>query len=479
MNISTTPSSEINEYISERLINQKEPSWSTTRKLTDIALKVIFGGGIGVLATIPFAPLSVHFSKRLNIPGEKAIGYILATANSSSYFFITLWANLENVEGLTTPKTQLEKKITQKDNLAYLASSYFVAVTLGLVSQVPFAYLAYDQNKQNLLMPILIIVADSSFPILSVNRAIKSITTRIFSKSKNKQTQHLLKNFDRFLSNRIDWIAKGGTTDTELTLKEGFSHKKIDSASKLIDFILQQESQNSLTPPTPLQKVKTGARFLGYGGGMSCALSELIVLWVLSNKGWDSVIDSTPISRSLSVVVILVQVYLLVQVYGETCADLSEKSIEAITCSTTKSAHKTENKWFKAAKISIFAQSLLTFGPSMETAMSYFKDKGTQYYLGITTSIGIACLTLHSMQDILKRFVNARAKENSEQEKLLKFKSQLEALSALLKSANQDAITKFFLNFNDKQLSMLSTEKINKADLYLDLQPTDTTHLLA
>ena len=153
----------LNKYILEKPIRgiptQETSRQKTIRTSAQVAAVII--GGCGNLTFI-------------NITGKlagdnEAYKWALVAGNTVAFGTITAWILLKMVNAQLRPRTVDELALIQSQTPRWLRNSIkTTAITAGLISQIPVAYIAYAYNNNNILYPIVILTSNASLPIHSL-----------------------------------------------------------------------------------------------------------------------------------------------------------------------------------------------------------------------------------------------------------------------------------------------------------------------
>lgn len=159
MSIYQINNSLIARHIENTLIEEQDIHESQKRTVIKNSLKaigILFSG----LAKVPFIPINLDL---------KEMGYfrfVLAGGNTLGFWALESWSVIHIIDDIFGPKSKEEKLIT-KDQIKgiHKTIAIFSGLILSVASQAVFAYLAYEYNDKNIIMPIMMLPT-VNFPFL-------------------------------------------------------------------------------------------------------------------------------------------------------------------------------------------------------------------------------------------------------------------------------------------------------------------------
>lgn len=176
MTINSIQPSNIYNFIQD----QKEPPSSSCALKIARYSSQLSAIGLALCARIPAIPIS-----RKAGGSFAPFGWTLATVNIISYGSLIAWSFLKIIEEKTRAKTPEEKELKSTLKPHTKAAILTASVFLGVFSQIPFGYMAYEYNNNSWLMAGTILLGDSPFPIYSLILSFeKTIRMQSFRKAK-------------------------------------------------------------------------------------------------------------------------------------------------------------------------------------------------------------------------------------------------------------------------------------------------------
>lgn len=118
----------------------------------------------GVGARIPAINVARKFGG-----DNQAYGWSLAVINVISYGSLIAWGFVKMLNAEMKVVSEDEKLLKAKSKSNIPLPGKVAIATIGIFSQTPFAYMAYQYNEKNIGMAVFILVADASLPIYSLN----------------------------------------------------------------------------------------------------------------------------------------------------------------------------------------------------------------------------------------------------------------------------------------------------------------------
>lgn len=168
-----TDSDLIVRCIDQRIFDVAPPSESNCRKNSRRIAKALAIIG-GPIARLPFVRIPMKHA------GENTFyQIILVYGNTTSYGAVISWCFLKIVDSQMTSRTSDEVALTEINKSPCFKTTLKIGLTaMGVLAQVPLAYLAYYYNDKDILYPIAVLVMDSAFPIYSLLLSAEEISRR-------------------------------------------------------------------------------------------------------------------------------------------------------------------------------------------------------------------------------------------------------------------------------------------------------------
>ena len=163
-------------FIEKNVINEITPQESKIHLIARRCLQTVAVCG-AFSARLLFVRIAYEFTD------NPIYGTLLAGSSALSYGAIISWCLLNVIDDLLSPQLEEEKSIKKNTFSGYKHTIFKVGlVFLGVISQIPMAYMTYYYNGI-ILFPIAVLLIDSGFPIYSLNLTFEKILKRIKKRS--------------------------------------------------------------------------------------------------------------------------------------------------------------------------------------------------------------------------------------------------------------------------------------------------------
>lgn len=422
------------------------PSPSCCRRIGKIS-SGIFAAGLALCARIPAIPISRKAG------GEFApFGWTLAMVNIISYGSLISWSFLKVIEEKTRAKTEEEKELkstfSPQIQVAILATSVF----LGVFSQIPFGYMAYEYNNSSWLMAGTILLGDSPFPIYSL--------TLSFEKTIRKKSLLKIKKTDpKFLENRSNLLKT--TKYFKKSLPERFL-QKIGSDRALL--VLNQGMKRK----RPIWQ--KGARGFTKGVGVIATFGRLLMFSALAYEGASLISGGTKqnpngvggevFACSIALLVALSNVYLLKTVILKSSVKNVQLGIDLLTKNyqpTLGDAMRT--KLYRALQISSLILVALSFSTPYQVSKDTFehsvfhnkKIAGLEPFVVATSTYSVLSMVSYSLRyfidEAINKYVKLRGTEIEQEYSL--FQEKISKIEKLIEGSTYEEVQSFLRNLLD------------------------------
>ncbi len=426
-------------FTRDQLILGMPPAEAKAHKIGRLTLKGV-GVTLATLGKVPFISINMKLGEN-----NKVYGGVLDFSNCVSFAALISRALTNMVDDYLAPLGEAEKSLVRSKNSKSLDHLILISsVALGILSQVPFAYLAYVYNAKSLLMPLAIFASDSWYPVYSTNLSLRNLSERrnfsIFEKDLAKYRNNLIKFVKE---SRFSLI-----TDEEhreaylLGLQRIRSFENPDNQSAEYMTLLSTRNIDPLAEPPPyckfLEKVITGV-------GAVATASNFFIIGFLGFKGMELIWPNPFAEAIMAILTVGANAYL----NGTSIPNMAVSLFTMIT-SSLRGLYQPTVADQLAPKLAFALKSLsmimasLSYGPSVQISRDYFEGAFSTYLevsLSLATILLVASALLDLSDEITENYIIHTGSE--EEQQLLQLHHQMIRFSKVLKKSPLLALARF------------------------------------
>lgn len=459
-------SGKFDAFIRDQLILANPILESRIKAASRISLRgIAVVSGMG--ARVPFIRVNLAYR-------SDPFGIVLAINSAVSFGSVVSWCFLNMIHDKLRPLSEQEKRLLEsqqsmrKCRLLFRVTRIGIEALIGMIAQVPLAYMAYAYNSKNVYYPTLVLVVDSAYPIYSLDLTAEEISGK---KRLNQLERHLANIKQKFI-NKLEGaranLASLPKEDKISLLDELEGIKELSHCPNPSKKYLGIVFRHSLTPkPTTNRIIKTG-RVVPLMGGTVLGVSQLIFAWMLSYQAAKIFFDNDPICIGWAVFVVLCNLYLTFFVMLGTSMNLYDVGIKCLRRAPPKTlVGSLYPKIQITLRIASAAVSLLSFSGPLKIAQDYFSGNFGIFMqvTSVIASLFIAGTAMFSLADDIIAEGGIRF-GSREHRLLIKLDRNLQRLILLIKKSSFIE----FLNLLDliprtKYQSWLNKLNMTQADI--------------
>ncbi len=430
--VNTTPQAPLGNlwlFIDRRMVQGQMPHETTTHLAARRALQAL-GVTIAGAGKYPF----VAISKKAGGDNE-AYGVALAYGNTASFAALISWALLNIIDDQMRPLSKEEAALLMQNMSGYKRGGILSAsIVMGLISQTPFAYLAYVYNGKRVEMPVLMMLSDSWFPTystqLSINAALSQRSFSTFEKELSTIRYALIGLLEE---NRALLDKPEGRMDYVRALRAFKDNDAQDRPQAYMMHILEGRvatlSKEQLCCEGP-KCVKPGDG-LAWILGSAAFLSNMGAIGYISYIGWHQIYAEPGFDGTFAALAVGANLYVNGMSVPKTAVRLYNLAKSLLLCRYEPTlSDQLAPKLSFALKALGLATAALSYGPSVQISEDYFHGNSTQYgeysneglatYMEIANSCATVLLTSTAILDIVDQIIElSLTKLGSEEAKQL------------------------------------------------------------
>ncbi|NNM43526.1 MAG: hypothetical protein HKM07_04220 [Chlamydiae bacterium] len=321
--------SALNRYIIDDIIDCSPVLETKCHKITRIGLLSI-AIIVGMIGNLTFIPISGGPAENDDGTFNEPYRWTLITSNTIGFGILTTWILLKLVNESMKPRSHAEQEIS-KPTISKCTSvmTKTAAITCGLASQIPLAFMAYAYNDNSIPYAVVVVASNASYPIYSLDLSFKSALQKRnftdFEKKLHFMKLELIKNLyqkkDEFLSMTLDQ-------------KESFVEKvkeiqgKKDDREKLQVFFNLLFANNApiLSNDAPL--LIKGGRVVSKAAGLFLSSMVLSHYWMGGYEGTKVITDAEAATQSVAAFVTGCNAYLTIETVINSVVSMFDTSVE-------------------------------------------------------------------------------------------------------------------------------------------------------
>lgn len=439
-------------YISNEMIETLNLEESNAKK---VARRIFQFLGIvgGPAARIPFWNVTMTYGGT-----NKPLGYTLSISNVASYGGVISWCYLKIISYSFSSPSQVEERLTALNLSGAARTAIKIGViTTGLLAQIPFAYMSYYYNNQNVIYPILVIAMDSAYPIYSLilaaekGMSIKKLSFREqhIRKLKEEMIATLEYNLtelinsekgdqDRFFQ-RLDGVRKSATV-SKLDVARKVKNATPEEVKKYLALLLEKE-----VPVEDKESAcRTGGRYLAKLAGATLAVSQVIFLSTLGYNAAKAITDNNAACWSVAGFTGTCYAYLGFDLLVDTSKKTYDYAINFFQGKNKKSLGEVLDPRLRSIlRVFALATAALSYAGPLQVCRDFYEGN-FGLFMEATSIVGTIITSTYALTDLIDEVIvekeRNRGNENSKQLILIK-EAVTKFISVIDKSPTKDFIS--------------------------------------
>lgn len=416
---------------------------------------------------------------------NQAYGWILAVVNVITYGSLVGWSFLKMINEEVRILSPAEKALFSRGVKLSMVTK-MALVILGLISQLPFSYMAYQYNNNSIFLAILILLADSGPPIYSLN--LSAISSYELSREKKLKIDnpHIVNIKSQFISFLEDQRKK-------LLVMYRTIH---DVNGSLTSSLLIQDKV-TLIKKAP-SEIPLAARIVTHGAGYIVTFGRLAIFSVLTYEA----IAQTLASQN-NILQISIAAFLALLVFGSNAYLIKDVVIKSALSSLQELKDRIKKEYQQgigealrpklhmSLRLTTLALTALSYSTPIQVAKDHLQNNrifgltipGIELFVEITSTMTVLLLVSNSMRYFTDELIASYILKNgSNQEKALVIvDKKLVSFIHMVKHSHPEDIIAFFKHLNsfvlknhainsdgleDKQ-NTVATQSFNETELFV------------
>ena len=373
----------------------------------------------------PFIAINLKLGGDI-IPYAVALTY----GNLTSFAGLVAWSFLNMIDEYTEPMGEEERLLRRKKvnctNTVILVSS----IGVGVLSQVPFAYLAYVYNNNNPIMPLIMFATDSWFPIYSTNLSLRALAEMPSLKKFDQNLVSTRKKIIKLIEDNRQLLA----TDKEGRMDYLNALERIKNPAEYIGKLskrrIEHDAQSSLCLTVAQQTVNLT--------GLALTASHMILIAYMSYEGAKLISDNPVADITTAGLVVGANLYLERLSIPRTAVRVFNMIKDALLCSCKPTlSDQFAPKLSFCLKAATLATAALSYGPSVQVSRDYF-DGPFSYYMQVAVSCAAILLVSTALLDISDRIVEGYVvrRGSEEAKQIMDLNRKMQRFCRLLKESH-------------------------------------------
>lgn len=454
-------SNNLNLYVERRVIEELKPTESTCHLVSRRILQVL-GSILASMGKLSFVVISLDLAA-----GNIALGAALVYGNLVSFACLICWSALNMINDYMQPVGEEVKSLTNSRQPVWIRVSILIAaVAIGVLAQVPLAYLAYHYNSLATLMVVSVMISDPWFPIYSTNLSLKALAETRFYSPFEKEV----------LEVKSDFKAKLGQSQGHLTQ---ISFRERSGWISDLQGIASQESSSERTEAylksLLTERVTIAPRSSScfykfcekviFAFGLVFLACQMIALGVVGFDGWKLIWDNGIFDWIFTVIVVLANVYLSGATIPYAAVQLFAMVIGIISCSFEPSlVQKQAPITSLLLTIGGLATTGLSWGPSVQIVKDYFNGWKQTVMMATVPASNVLLVTaaiLHVIQGVTEEGILRWGSEGEKEQ--MKLKHKLSDFSSVLDKCSVEDFARFLQTLPQEVLDKISDKAADVA----------------
>ncbi len=379
-------------FIDRTLIRDQTAVETTTHLVVRRALQVT-SIAASFIARIPFIQLNLKLGG-----DDKVYGAFLSYGTCASFGYLVAFSFLEIIDSQMKPLTREERDLLESRVGPTLKKVFFVsATTLGAVTQIPFAYIAYKYNDPStlnpdgLVMPILTVAIDSWVSTYSTYMGLKAIGEKRslnqyekeLSIVRGKMLFHLEEN--RQLLSLVDSETRSSFVDTFERIQN--VEEASDRVQQFYTLCTRRISDQTLAPSNFVKGIDYVVQTYGY----LCAGCNIGTLGYIAYLGTDAFASSLGLNITITALYVGTALYLNTTAIPKTASVLFNLAKDIFTCGYKPSiSDRLTPKLSFTLKALGLATAALAYGMPIELSQEYYEE---HEWLEVTMDVTLTSAT--------------------------------------------------------------------------------------
>jgi len=357
-------------YVERRIIDETRP---TETRCHYISRRILQGLGsvVASIGKLSFVAISLDYAS-----GNMVLAGFLIYGNLVSFATLICWSALNMIDDYMRPVGEEVKNLVGSKQSTCLKIAILVAsVAIGVLAQVPLAYLAYYYNSLKTLMVISVMISDPWFPIYSTNLSLRALADKKSYSPFEKEIVQLKENLKAKLtetqqhltqisySERNDWIS-----DLDGIARQAVSQQR---SSDYLNCMLSRRVEIMQQSPSCFYKV---CEKIIFASGLVFLVCQMIALGVVGFAGWKLIFDNAIFDGIFTGVVVLANLYLSGMTIPGSAVRLFSIVVGLLFCSYQPSlAQKLSPAFSTVATVLGLVTTGLSWGASVQIVKDYFE----------------------------------------------------------------------------------------------------------
>ena len=401
----------------------------------------------GTSVTVSFAARIPFIEVNLKLGGDNKIyGGFLAYGACTSFGYLVSYSLLEIIDTQMRPLTREEKILTESRMSLTLKKAFFVGATaLGVITQVPFAFIALKYNEPSafnphgFLMPIMVIAIDSWVSTYSGYMGLKTLRERQNLTTYERDLLKVRGKMYALIEANRQLLALAGK-EARLDFVRSYNRiKKIDESPQRINALYTLFTDriiNQTLEPSPCAKrIDNIVKAYGY----LCAFCNIGSLGYISWVGTDKLANNLGLNVTITALYVGTALYLNTTAIPQTAVTLFKlfKSLFTYSYQPTLSDQLTPKLSFTLKALGLITAAL-SYGMAIEVSKDYYKSQeGLEVFMEVTLTSATIFLVSMAILSITDQLLETKIEHfGSEEEKsLIKIHKKMKHFSSVLSSS--------------------------------------------
>lgn len=383
---------------------------------------------------------------------------------------LTSWLLIKILNEVMHCNSPEEKKI-KEGQISQLArvSSLGISTIMGFGSLVPTAYLVYHYNNKSIGDAILVMLANVSLPIRSMQLAIdqgfkrkccSNIIEERLLEAKNKMSIYLdcfLKDFLKMnKSNQLTLIATVYETISEFVDKHG-------KAKAYMGKIYEKDFSLELAPVMSTKDALIlHCRKIAVITILPFAFALLSHYWVGGKKGFEEFSDNQIGSFSFAAFTVICNIYIIFNLLGNLTISTYNTTVDIVQGRFVRSlATQLRPTTAIVGKVAATALAAFGWGSTVQVTNDFFSPGSFADFIKYASSIAKCALMLEAMFSAIEEIIPVYERNscNTEEKQIAEFYHRIQKLQELFDNCSAEEFAKFIIDH--KEMPYLNEILIN------------------
>ncbi len=418
-------------YIHDRVIEGIPSAESRAHKVAKRTLQSCAALG-GFLARLTVVKVILKYAG-----DNRAYGIVLVYGNTVSYGSLISWCLLKVVNSEMASISKEEKcLIESKLSSCQQGLLKTALVAIGMVAQVPSAYIAYIYNDKNVLFPIALLSIDSAYPIYSLFLTTEEILKhRRFSAFERKiysLKQEVIQCIQHHCSVIIHSEETIGMTYLEELRNIGhLENLPKENVKNYFEFLLCSHFLPSSQPDSILI---SGGRFMAKGAGLLLACSQLYFVYTLGYSASRELTDDIALRYTAAGIITACNAYLGAKVLVNSCIKTYDYVVNVLRGREKKTvASILAPKLRTCLQLVGLATISLSYAGPLQVSEDYFEGN-MRTYMKITSVLEIMIISTYAIRELVDDMIKYKLSKSGSPyaKRLIELDRQMQHLITLI-----------------------------------------------